>query len=162
MAMGERRIASLVPPRLSASPGGPGTPLRRSSLPVAALLPLPRTGPLWYGMARVDASGRVSNRSTIQALDWRCGDRLQVTLVGGSVLVHRDPGGAFVMPSKPYVVLPAAVRHRSGVRSGEQVLLAADPAHDVLVVHPLAALDSMLVAYHSVLVGGDGNDRPAA
>jgi hypothetical protein len=161
MAMGERRIASLVPPR-SPSSGGPGSPVGRGSLPVAALLPLPRTGSLRYGMARVDDSGRVSNRSTIQALGWRCGDRLQVTLVAGSVLVHRDPGGAFVMPSKPYVVLPAGVRHRSGVRAGEQVLLAADPAHDVLVVHPLAVLDSMLVAYHSVLVGGDGNDRPAA
>ena len=103
----------------------------------------------------------VSNRSTIQALGWRPGDRLQITLVNGSVVVQRDPNGVFAMPAKPYVVLPAAVRHCSGLGAGDQVLVAADPRHDVLVVHPLAALDSMVVAYHAALVGGDGDDRAA-
>jgi hypothetical protein len=45
------------------------------------------------------------------------------------------------------------VRHRAGLRPGEQVLMAADRNHDVLVVHPLAALDAMVVAYHATLAG---------
>lgn len=52
--------------------------------PLAELLPLPRVGSLRCGLARVDASGVVSNRSTIQALGWRCGDELHLTLVAGS------------------------------------------------------------------------------
>jgi bifunctional DNA-binding transcriptional regulator/antitoxin component of YhaV-PrlF toxin-antitoxin module len=32
------------------------------------------------------------------------------------------------MSAKPYLVLPAAVRKRSGVRHGEQVLITVDPA----------------------------------
>jgi hypothetical protein len=131
-------------------------------LPVAELLPLPRVGSLRYGLARMDCSGVVSNRATIQALGWRCGDRLHITLIADSVVVHRSAGGVFVMPAKPYVVLPASVRHRRGFCPGQQVLIAADPDHDVLVVHPLAALDSMVVAYHAALVGGgDGDDHPA-
>jgi hypothetical protein len=39
-------------------------------------------------------------------------------------------------------------------------LIAADPNHDVLVVHPLAALDSMIIGYHACLLdGGDGDDH---
>jgi hypothetical protein len=69
-------------------------------------------------------------------------------------VVHRQPSGAFVKATKPYVLLPAGVRHRCGVRSGDQVLVVADSAQDVLVVHPLAALDSMITAYHATLVDG--------
>jgi len=130
-------------------------------LPVAELLPLPRVGSLRYGLARVDGWGVVSNRAVIQALGWCHGDRLHITLIADSVVVHRSPSGVFVMPAKPYVVLPASVRHRPGLCPGQQVLIAADPGHDVLVVHPLAALDSMVVAYHTALVaGGDGDDHP--
>jgi bifunctional DNA-binding transcriptional regulator/antitoxin component of YhaV-PrlF toxin-antitoxin module len=161
--MGERRIASLVPPsRLSPSVDGRSSAARGGSLPVAGLLPLPRVGSLRYGLARVDGSGVVSNRATIQALGWGRGDRLQITLVGDSVVVHRSPSGVFAMPAKPYVVLPASVRHRGGFGPGEQVLVAADPGQGVLVVHPLAALDSMVVAYHAALVGGgEGDGHPA-
>jgi hypothetical protein len=162
MAMGEQ-IAALVLPRLSASVAGRRSPVRGAPLPVADLLGLPRTGSLRYGMARGDADGRVSNRATIAVLGWCCGDRLHITLLAGSVVVHRHPSGVFTMPTKPdVVVLPAPVRKRSGMRAGEQVLIAADPNHDVMVVHPLSALDSMITAYHASLVdGGDGDDHPA-
>lgn len=104
----------------------------------------------------------VSNRATVEALGWNGGDRLHFSLIGSSVVVHRHAGGAFAMSAKPYLVLPAAVRKRSGVRPGEQVLIAADPNHDVPVVHPLAALDSMIIAYHASLLEGGEDDEQAA
>jgi hypothetical protein len=80
--------------------------VRTGPLPLAQLV-LPRAGSsLRYGLARVDSAGVVSNRDTIVALGWQAGDRLQVVLIGGSV-VHRDPTGAFAMAAKPYVLLPA-------------------------------------------------------
>jgi hypothetical protein len=152
----ERTIAPLVPPRLSVSAGGQLLATRGGQLPVAELLAPPRAGSLVYGMGKIDTWGVVSNRDTVQALGWTPGDRLQIALVGGSVVVHRDPAGVFAMGPKPYLVLPAAVRHRSGVHPGERVLVAADPRHDVLVVHPVAALDSMIATYHaSLTTGGD-------
>lgn len=58
------------------------------------------------------------------------------------------------MGARPYFVLPASVRRRSDLRPGERVLVAADPHHDVLVVHPLTALDTMITAYHASLTTG--------
>ena len=114
----------------------------------------PRAGSLVYGMGKIDTWGVVSNRDTIQALRWAPGDRLQIALIGGSVVAHRDPAGVFEMGVKPYLVLPATVRHRSGVCPGERVLVAADPHHDVLVIHPLTALDTMITTYHAALTTG--------
>jgi hypothetical protein len=162
VAMAERRIAALVLPRPVPSGRARGPSARSAPLPLVQLLPRPRTGTLRYGMAQVSATGVVSNRSTIQALGWRCGDALHVVVVGGSVVVHRSAGGAFRMAAKPYLVLPSAVRRRCGLRPGEQVLLAADPDLDVLVVHPLAALDSMILAFHTGLAGGEDGEHPAS
>lgn len=156
--MAERVIPALVPPRLA----GPSQGRRRTGLdaplPVAQLLALPRTGSLVYGMARVDAWGAVSNRVTVEALGWGRGDRLHICVLGTSVLAHRDPTGAFAMSGIPYLVLPAAVRKRNGLRPGDQVLVAADRQHDMLVVHPLSVVDRMLTDYHAGLVGGEHDE----
>ena len=160
--MTERRIAPLVPPRLSpTSTGGRVLADRRGRLDLAELLLSSRGGSLVYGMGRIDAWGVVSNRDTITTLGWTAGDRLQIAVVDGSVVAHRDPDGLFAMGSQPYFVLPATVRHRPGLRPREQVLVVADPNHDVLVVHPLVALDVMITTYHAALstTGGTGGPR---
>jgi hypothetical protein len=155
VAVTDRKITALIPPRLSGAVTdrfGAG----RGRLPLVELPALPRSGSLRYGMGKIDSDGRVSNGSTIAALGWGAGDRLHMALVGGSVVVHRDPSGAFRLGRKPYLVLPMAVRRRSGLGAGQQVLLAADPNHDVLVVHPETALDTMITTYHaSLTTGGD-------
>ena len=154
--MAERKVAALIPPRLPGSRADRVAMAGRGRLPVAELPALPRSPSLLYGMGRVDADGRISNASIIAALGWGAGDRLQMALIDGSVLVHRDRSGPFGIGHKPYLVLPVAVRRRNGMGAGEQVLLAADPNYDVLVVHPLAALDTMITAYHASLsAGGD-------
>jgi len=149
--MTERKIAPLVPPTLARGSGHQLLANRSAQLPVGELLGRPRAGTLVYGMGRLDSEGRLSNRSTIDALGWTTGDSLNIALVGGSVVVHRDPTGAFVMGTKPYLVLPAALRRRTGLGARDLVLVAADPNHDVLVVHPLAALDAMIATYHAAL-----------
>lgn len=148
--MTDRKITALIPPRLS-GPVADRLGAGRGRLPLVELPALPRSGSLRYGMGRVDADGRVSNGSTIAALGWGEGDRLHMALVGESVVVHRDPTGAFRLGRKPM-----AVRRRNGMGAGQQVLLAADPNHDVLVVHPESALDTVITTYHaSLTTGGD-------
>lgn len=113
-------------------------------------------------MGHLDADGRLSNRSTIDALGWTTGHCLNTALVGGSVVVHRDPSGVFTMGTKPYLVLPAALRRRDGLGARDLVLVAADPHHDVLVVHPLTALDTMITNYHASLTTvGNGDNTEA-
>ena len=76
------------------------------------------------GAGRIDASGRVGDRTFTSALGWRAGDRLTFTAEDGVVIARRDPGGMVTMPAKPYVVIPSALRRRCGLRAGDRVLLA--------------------------------------
>lgn len=125
------------------------------SLPVAEV-PVPTSEPtMVYGMGRVDASGRISQRALVRALGWQPGQRVAVELVAGSVLVRPDAAGTVVLGGKPYVVLPAAVRLRCGVRAGDAVLVAARLDRGVLVVHPLSVVDGWLAEHHAGLLGGE-------
>jgi len=81
-----------------------------------------------YGLARIDASGRICERAVITALGWADGDRLTLTAEAGVVTVRRDPGGMVTLPASDYITIPAALRRRCGLEAGNQVLLAALPA----------------------------------
>src|SRR5260370_24434070 len=85
-----------------------------------------------YGFGRIDASGRVADRATIAALGWRGGDRLTLTGEAGVMIARRDPGGMVTVPTRPYIVIPAALRRRCGLRAGDHVLRAASPGHGML------------------------------
>ena len=115
----------------------PARPAGRPGAPqpgVAAACPCHRAGrpggpdDVVYGFGRIDASGRVADRAITAALGWRGGDRLTLTAEAGVVIARRDPGGLVTVPAKPYLVIPAALRHRCGLRPGDRVLLAASPA----------------------------------
>ena len=83
----------------------------------------------------------------MNALGWRAGDRLTLTAAAGVVLAHRDPGGPVTIPAKPYVAIPAALRHRCGLQPGDRILLAAFPDQDALAAYPFAVVDQALRAH---------------
>jgi hypothetical protein len=112
-----------------------------------------------YGFGRIDASGRVADRAVTGVLGWRPGDRLALTAAAGVVTARRDPGGMVTMPARPYVVIPAALRRRCGLRPGDRVLLAMFPSEDTLAAYSFAVVDRALRAHAPVLSGGEGR-RP--
>ena len=120
--MTARPVAPVIP---AAGPAvGTGSPVRA----VRCRWPARRSGRTWcYGFGRIDASGRVADRATTSALGWRGGDRLTLTADAGVVIARRDPGGMVTMAARPYIVIPAALRRRCGLRPGDHVLLAASP-----------------------------------
>ena len=85
------------------------------------------------------------------------GDRLTLTAAAGVVVVRRDPAGMVTMPA-PYLVIPAALRRRCGLRPGDPVLLAAVPAVDTLAAYSFAVVDQALRRARPV--PGDGGRRP--
>ena len=145
------RIPSLAVPGRIATPD----PERAASVPVPMGLPPLRDlhaadGPR-LSIALMDGGGRLQDRGAVAALGWSQGDRLLITIVRTSVVIRRRPDGVFVMPRKPYVALPAPVRRGCGALAGSRLLLVADPVHDVLIVHPEAAVQAMLRTFHTSL-----------
>ena len=74
------------------------------------------------------------------------------------MIARRDPAGMVTMAAKPYLVIPAALRRRCGLRPGDRMLLAVFPAQDTLAAYSFAVVDRALRA-HAPLPGGDGR-RP--
>ena len=127
---GTGQNAHSPPPAGRHSAGGPGGP----------------DGVL-YGFGRMDESGRVADRAMTTALGWQPGDRLTLTAAAGVVTARRDPAGMVTMPTKPYLVIPAALRRRCGLRPGDRVLLAVFPAQDALAAYSFAVVDQALRAH---------------
>ena len=138
-------IAPLIPPRGRSGrrEHSRAAPIRR--LPVAAMPEVPVVpDDVVYGFGRMDESGRVADRTITSALGWRPGDRLTLTAAAGMVIARRDPDGMVTMPAKPYLVIPAALRRRCGLRPGDRVLLAVYPARDTLAAYSFAVVDEAL------------------
>jgi len=100
-----------------------------------------------YGIARIDASGRICERAIITALGWAGGDRLTFTADAGVVTVRRDPGGMVTLPASTYLTIPAALRRGCGLEAGDPVLLAALPDQDTLTAYSLAVVDQAIRAH---------------
>jgi hypothetical protein len=100
-----------------------------------------------YGIGRIDASGRIADRTVTSALGWSGGDRLTLTADAGVVTARRDPGGMVTMPSRAYIAIPAALRRRCGLRPGDRVLLAAASSADTLTAYSLAVVHQAIRAH---------------
>ena len=143
--MTSRPVAPVIP---AASPGRrPGKPGAGRPIPLASP---PGRPDVVYGFGRIDASGRVADRVIIAALGWRGGDRLTVTAEAGVMIARPDPGGMVTVPSRPYVVIPAPLRRRCGLRAGDHVLLAASPGEDKLTAYSFAVVDQAIRAHAHV------------
>ena len=141
-------IAPVIPSSAAARPAR--VPAVARTLPLAVAPALSRPPALGrdmvYGLARVDRSGRVADRTVTGALGWRGGDRLTFTAEAGVVVIRRDPSGLITLPPRSCIPIPAALRHRCGLLPGDPVLLTAVPAEDTLTAYSLAVVDQALAA----------------
>jgi AbrB family looped-hinge helix DNA binding protein len=120
-------------------------------LPLASPVPVPSLPEdVVYGIARIDSSGRICERAILTALGWSGGDLLTVTADAGVVTARRDPGGMVTLSASGYITIPAALRHRCGLQSGDQVLLAALPDEDALAAYCLAVVDQAIRAHRAL------------
>ncbi|MCI2422690.1 AbrB/MazE/SpoVT family DNA-binding domain-containing protein [Saccharopolyspora sp. K220] len=118
-------------------------------------IPEPRSRDAVYGLAAVDSRGRVADHAVLRALGWTPGTRLAIRETHHLLIIQTDSHGVFRVTKQGHLRLPAPVRHCCDLRPGDRVLLTAEPARGVLVVHPPAVLDDMVADCHSRLLGGD-------
>jgi hypothetical protein len=152
--MSEPRIAALIPPNSPRS----GPELGRLSDP----LPLPPQPPehaatAWrYSLVKIDASGRLASRALVEALGWSPATNLTLALwQGAAVLIRRDPNGTATADCSLRVNVPVALRARCALRSGDPVLMAASPAHQILLIYTVPLLDQLLSQTHERIRSGD-------
>lgn len=162
-------------PSSIARSGDHGVDLSQASaeqcLPLTSLVPLPRAGSMLYSLARVDSQGTVSAGLLAKDLGWRREDHLVFAVIPSSqtssgtepevlasVLVRRHATGTCRISRRGYLVLPSAVRRRCGIAVNDHVLLAADPTVDVVMIHPVSAVDAMIGEYHAGLLRGSTGD----
>ena len=152
-------IAPVIPSPTAAAGRPARAPAAARTLPLAVppVRP-PALGDVVYGLAHVDRSGRVADRTVTGALGWRGGDRLTLTAEAGVVVIRRDPSGLVTLPPRSCVPIPAALRHRCGLLPGDPVLLTAVPAEDTLTAYSLAVVDQALRALIP-FPARDGGDR---
>ena len=143
-------LAPVIPPSGVSTVRQPGRSAAGRPLPLARPEPVPSAPEdTVYGIGRVDASGRIADRSVTSALGWSGGDRLTLTADAGVVIARRDPGGMITLPARAYIAIPAALRRRCGLRPGDRVLLAAVPGEGTLVIYSLAVVDQAIRAHGS-------------
>ena len=143
-------LAPVVPSSGVAAYRQRARPAAARRLPLASPVPVPSAPEdVVYGLARIDASGRICERAVITALGWAGGDRLTFTTDAGVVTACRDPGGMVTLPASACITIPAALRRRCGLEAGDQVLLAALPDRGSLAAYCLAVVDQAIRAHGS-------------
>lgn len=131
-----------------------GPVVARRALPVA-VVPTRRSDTIVYGMATLDSRGRVADHHILTSLNWSPGTRLDIHEMHGVLIISAIPAGVFTINKHGHLHIPAAVRHRCGLSTGDRVLLAAHHETGSLVIHPPASLDAALAALHAELLDGD-------
>jgi hypothetical protein len=122
---------------------GGAASLAREPLPLP-VLPPHRTSTVVYGASAVDDRGRVVDRVVLRALGWRPGHRLTIQEAAGTLTVVPDPAGDHRVTAQGHLRIPASLRNRCGLATGDRVVLAADPDLSRLAIYPPVALDKAL------------------
>jgi hypothetical protein len=122
-------------------------------LPLSRLPQLPRETSMLYQICHIDSSGRIASRTVIDALHWQPGDRLDMAFTPNAVVIRPATGGVLHVLPRRCVVIPASARRFLDVGPADQVLLAATPEYQVLIVHSIHAMDDMLAAFYRETAG---------
>lgn len=141
-------ISPVVPPLLPRGSdqivGASGVmSVARRSLPLPSLIPR-RTMAVVYGLSALDDRGRLADRTIMRALGWSAGLRLDIGENSGLLVIRPHDHGECHVTTQGHLRVPAPLRHRCGLHTGDRVLLAADPHQNRLVLYPPAALDAFI------------------
>jgi hypothetical protein len=142
-------IKALALPTASGARVAP-RPLSLSHLPR-----LPSETSMGYGIERVDPSGRVTSRRITDALRWRPGDRLAMTLTPSAVVLCPSPDGLLRVPRRPCIAIPVTARRLLSITPGNELLLAAAPEYRIVITHTMQAMEDMLVSFYAQIAADE-------
>jgi hypothetical protein len=150
----EQLIAALVPETTSPDPA----PAPLPALPTPTRLDRRDLGPILIATCVPDRSGRVNAAPLLAALAWRPGERIEVDVVHGIVVVTATRTGRHVIGSRGDIGIASAVRTMCGIQPDQSVLMAALVSRGVLAIHPAHTVTRLLARLHGQILG-DHHDR---
>ncbi|GIG59255.1 hypothetical protein Lfu02_36270 [Longispora fulva] len=135
----EKPIPALVPSVLD---GPRPQPAPQPALPASP----PRHAPQdWLlGIARPDASGRVTEQDLLLALTWSPGCRVDIKVRNVSIVVSAATAGRHAIGIRGEIPLPVAARRMCAFTPGEPLVLAADVALSRLIVQSARSVAQLL------------------
>jgi hypothetical protein len=152
----ERPIGALIPTPVDHRRRPAPVPAPMPTLPPLAVPTETRAEALMVQTARIDRAGRVSARHMLHALRWAPDHRVDITVVGGVLLVGSVATGGQLVGGRGELSLPAAACRMCGITPGSPVLLAASVPEGVLMVHPILAVARLLADWYARLEVGSG------
>ncbi|GIF01977.1 hypothetical protein Ari01nite_94410 [Paractinoplanes rishiriensis] len=109
---------------------------------------------MWFGMSKLDGHGRIASRLFRDVLGWIPGQRVDLSLTTDHILIAaaasaapRPSDVAAVINGLGWLVIPAAIRRRAGIGSGDHLLLAADDDPNALHIYSPVVLTFALRQY---------------
>ena len=110
---------------------------------------------MMYRIAHVDPSGRITHRQITEALRWRPGDRLTMTLTPSAVVLRPAPDGLLRVPPRPCIAIPVTVRRLLSIAPGDELLLAAAPEYRIVIAHTMQVMEDMLVSFYAQIAADE-------
>ena len=133
----EAPIALLIPPDLPPVPFTRSLPATPLALPPGVEETFAELGSACVGVAAVDASGRVRERTLLARLGWCHGEALDLRVNDGVAALWPAPYGHVRVDGRDQFALPRGSRTLLGIGSGDRVLLSAFIDLNVLFVYPM-------------------------
>jgi hypothetical protein len=148
-----RTASADQPPVVDAAAAGRHEPRAHPGAdhPSCIALPLPApqrtrrfTPTARYAMTSCDRQGRLADRSCVKAMGWTPNQPVALTAGHDIIVVRATSDGRQALTGHGFLRLPAAIRHRCHLRTGDRLLVAAHPGEHVIVYCALAVLEEFL------------------
>jgi hypothetical protein len=151
---GEHANDSFAESLLLALSTGSAPQSQRPQLPLPTLPSQGRGSATHHVVTAMDSRGRLADRSSLRVLHWGSGLRLDISSVHGVVIVVARGGGGHTVTRQGHLRLPLPIRRSCGLNGGDRLLLVAFPDRGLLLAYTTAAVNAMILAYHSAHPGG--------
>ncbi|MET8776971.1 hypothetical protein ABZV58_18370 [Nocardia sp. NPDC004654] len=104
-------------------------------------------GQLHCAAGTIDDHGRLSDRSALKHLGWLVGQQISFQGDHQFIIAQPELHARWSIGRTGYLFIPAAFRHPCNISPADRVMIAAAPAHDILLVIPSAVVAAVLWAY---------------
>jgi hypothetical protein len=133
------------------SPPHDGAFTQTGGLPLPVLLPPVGLCSLYCAVTPIDNRGRLADRSPVRAVGWAPSQPITIAVTSERVLIVR-PDGPHSITRQGHLRIPTPIRHLCGIVPGDRFLTVAMSDSNVVVVYPMAELETILTRNSAALL----------